>query len=64
MKAQKVYENKEFDYDIVLKQTGKDRFTVLYGMQVDSGLDYCEAAAKIGQAILHALCCQGKMDND
>lgn len=48
---------------IQLSQTGIDRFTVRYGAQSDDNLTYGGAAAKLGQAIMHALACEGKLDN-
>lgn len=50
-------------FDIVLSQRGKDNFTVTYGRQVDRGLTYGQACGKLGQAIMHALACEGKLDN-
>jgi hypothetical protein len=26
-------------------------------------LDYCRAAAKLGESIMHAIACEGKLDN-
>jgi hypothetical protein len=46
-----------------LTQQGKDKFTVTYGKQVDRGLTYPEACYKLGQAQMHWLACQGKLDN-
>ncbi len=48
---------------IKLGQQGPDNFTVTYGKQVDSNLTYGDACSKLGQAILHALACAGKIDN-
>lgn len=56
----------EMDCDfgkIQLRQHGKDHFSVVYGKQVDTQLDYGEAAAKLGQAIMHQQACRGKLDN-
>jgi hypothetical protein len=60
MKRCFTYENG--DYPIHLDQRGKDRFVVTYGKQVDKG-DYEYAARKLGEAIMHALACDGKLDN-
>jgi hypothetical protein len=57
------HEVKELGWPIRLIQNGVDRFTVEYGKQIDAGLTYGEAAAKYGQAIMHALACEGKLDN-
>lgn len=48
---------------IRLTQTGVDRFSVDYGADQRAGLSYGDAAAKLGQAIMHALACEGKLDN-
>lgn len=48
---------------IELRQVGKDNFTVRYGLQVDTGLDYARAAAKLGEAIMHHLACESLLDN-
>lgn len=48
---------------IELQQTGFDRFTVVYGLQVKSGLDYASAAAELGECIMHMQACEGMLDN-
>jgi hypothetical protein len=50
-------------YAIELTQQRRDQFTVQYGRQFDHGLTYAQAAAKLGEAIMHALACEGKLDN-
>jgi hypothetical protein len=55
------YEHDE--YQIKLYQHGPDNFAVIYGLQVDDSLDYSRAAAKLGQAIMHALACDYILDN-
>ena len=50
-------------FPIHLDQQGKDRFTVVYGLQVKNDLDYSEAAMELGSCIMHALACEGKLDN-
>lgn len=57
---------KRFDnlaFRVELRQRGRDNFTVIYGLQVDERLTYGEAAAKLGQAIMHALACESELDN-
>lgn len=44
-------------------QTGVDRFTVSYGLQVKPGLNYVEAAHEFGECVFHALACNGVLDN-
>jgi hypothetical protein len=53
----------EFGHVIALYQKSKDCFAVQYGMQLDKELKYSEACSKLGEAILHALACQSKLDN-
>lgn len=48
---------------VKLYQTGIDCFTVTYGKQVKSGLTYNDAACELGDCIMHALACNGKLDN-
>jgi hypothetical protein len=50
-------------WPIELRQNGVNRFTVTYGRQVESGLTYSQAATKYGEAIMHALACEGRLDN-
>ena len=50
-------------HDIALDQQGKDRFRVTYGVQVKEGLTYAEAAKELGVCIMHALACDGRLDN-
>ncbi|QEP29799.1 hypothetical protein HYP99_gp001 [Sinorhizobium phage ort11] len=42
----------------------KHTFSVQYGKQLDHDLTYSEACAKLGQALLHHLSCEGKDDNE
>ena len=49
--------------DIALDQQGKDRFRVTYGQQVKAGLTYSQAATELGACIMHALACDGRLDN-
>jgi hypothetical protein len=50
-------------FDIVLSQNGPDDFTVTYGRQIRANLDYVRASAELGACIMHALACDGKLDN-
>ena len=49
--------------DISLIQTGVDRFTVKYFKQIKERLTYSQAALELGACIMHALACDGKLDN-
>jgi hypothetical protein len=51
------------DLSVKLEQTGKDKFTVTYGKQIKHGLNYSQAAVEYGCVIMHALACDGKLDN-
>jgi hypothetical protein len=48
-------------YPVVLTQQGKNRFTVQYGQQIDTGLSYADAARKLGEAIMHGTACDGRI---
>lgn len=50
-------------FGVQLEQTGFDRFTVTYGKQVKTGLDYRAAAHELGLCIFHALACDGHISN-
>ncbi len=63
MKRTIVWETTQLAFPICLIQTGVDRFVVQYGKQVDSNLCYRDAASKLGEAIMHALACDDKLDN-
>ena len=56
--------NTAFRFGILLEQYGIDNFAVRYGKQLDwPGLNYADAAAKLGEAFMHALACGGRIDN-
>lgn len=57
-----VWENKRFD--VSLSQRKADDFLVCYGLQRKSGLSYEAAASELGACIMHALACEGKLNND
>lgn len=46
------------------KETKRAPFRVTYGLQVDDGLTYAEACSKLGEALLHALACDGLCSNE
>lgn len=43
---------------VAMVQTGCNKFTVIYGLQVKAGLNYAQAAKALGEAILHHLACE------
>ena len=61
---QEVFKIEIAGYDIVLSQTEPDNFMVQYGAEVKSNLDYAQAAKSMGFCIMHALSCDGKIDNE
>lgn len=50
-------------FTIRLSQENPDCFTVQYGRQTESGLTYHRAAMKLGNAMMHALAVEGRLDN-
>ena len=38
---------------------GRECFAVQYGCQIDAPLTYGDACDKLGQALMHATCCDG-----
>ena len=48
---------------IELRQQGRDRFSVRYGLQLKTGMPYADAAAELGECIMHNLACDGLLDN-
>lgn len=60
MRSRLVFEYTDLPFPISLHQTGKDRFIVRYGLQEDIG-EYGYAAKKLGEALMHALNCEGRI---
>ncbi len=58
------FETEIAGYKITLSQDKRGYFHVRYGLQEDGLLRYSEACKKLGQAIMHALACEGKLNND
>lgn len=50
-------------FGIRLEQDGPDDFRVVYGKQIDERLNYENAAQRLGEAIMHALACDARLDN-
>lgn len=48
-------------YEIKLHQVVEDSFCVTYGKQTSVGLTYSQAAQELGECIMHALACEGKL---
>ena len=45
--------------DVYLLQSGADKFHVVYGLEVKSGLDWCAAASQFGHSVMHQATCDG-----
>ena len=59
------YEANFAGFPVVLQQyRGRDLYRVTYGAQVDRDLSYSAAAKKLGEAIMHGLQCEGRLDPD
>ena len=63
-KMQEVFKIEIAGNDIVLLQNESDNFTVQYGAEVKSNLDYYQAAKSMGFCIMHALSCDGKINDE
>ena len=48
---------------IKLEQRGRNNFRVTYGKEVKDRLTYSEACSALGQAQMHWLACEGKLNN-
>ena len=47
--------------DVVLRQQGKDKFSVRYCSHFKEDLNYAEAAAELGACLMHAAACNGRL---
>lgn len=63
MKKQICHSTLGLSFPITLSQLGKDSFEVTYGKQTKTRLNYSQAAHEYGACIMHALACEGKLDN-
>ena len=63
MKAKEVYRVNNAAFLLKVEQTGKDRFTVTYGLQIKRSLTYREAACEFGFCLFHLMACEGRLDN-
>ena len=60
----KAFEIEIAGYKITLMQNSKDEFVVQYGYHQYITKNYAEAAKELGQCILHALACEGKITSE
>lgn len=60
------YEHADLGFALKLEQAQNKAglFTVTYGKQVTRDLTYSEAAAEYGSCLMHALACEGRLDNE
>jgi hypothetical protein len=66
MKKHVCFTTKLAEWNITLEQqaSGRSRdFTVTYGSQVKDHLTYAQAARELGSCLMHALSCEGQVDN-
>jgi hypothetical protein len=63
MKKTLCWKYDDLAFPIELWQTGLDEFKVVYGPQTSNGLSHEKAATELGESIMHALACDGKLDN-
>lgn len=49
---------------LIQSESKNGLFTVIYGLQEQSGLRYETACTEIGRCILHMLCCDGIASNE
>jgi len=50
------------DYPVQIIATGVNRFNVVYGADIRTGLNWLEAAHEFGECVFHSLECAGKVD--
>jgi len=58
-----IYDIELAGFRICLRQYGKDRFSVQYGLQDNMSLTYAEAEKELGRCIMHACSCEGRLTN-
>ena len=61
---QEIFKIEIAGYNIILLQNNHDNFTVQYGAEIESNLDYSQAAKAVGFCIMHASSCDGKINNE
>lgn len=57
-----IWETELAGFPIKLEQFKPDHFSVTYGKEEHALLSYAQACAFLGKAILHALACEGKVE--
>lgn len=51
-------------FKITMRQNARGQFTVVYGKQKFAGMGYQKAAQELGECIMHAVACEGKLDTE
>jgi len=51
-------------WPVKLEQFANGKFRVTYGLQVNSGLSYSQAAMELGACLMHSAACEGDLDNN
>ena len=59
----KIFETEVGGLKIRMFRASKENYAVAYGAQLKTQLDYVEAAHEFGECLMHALQCDGKLDN-
>lgn len=58
-----VYRHEAFDIELQQSESRFDSFAVRYGKQLKTDLNYIKAAMELGAVMMHALSCEGHMEN-
>lgn len=58
------YRDGAFPIKLEQHETRARLFRVTYGQEVDDRLSYSDAARHLGEALLHCLACESKLDNE
>lgn len=64
MPATIAFETTIAGFRIVLIKDRQKLYRVVYGQQTKPFLDYTEAAHELGECIMHALQCEGRLHGD
>lgn len=50
-------------YEVTLLKSGRGQYRVTYGAHIKRGLTREEAAQEFGECVMHALACNGELDD-
>ncbi len=62
MDGEKVVFTENLSYPVSIQRTGSNKYTITYGKQVETNLNWPRAVKSLGECIAHSLCCMGKFD--